>query len=91
MYSEFSLQSAHIILGDKFYLVIVWLTTQILFIFFIYFLISGKLLYDFVLVSSIQQYKSVIILYIYIPSHLSLCLLLTSHPVGHHRVPGWAP
>ena len=45
-----------------------------------FFLIGGKLLYCFVLVSAIQQCKSVIILYIYILSLLNLPPLTSSLP-----------
>ena len=59
-------------------------------IFKILFLIGGKLLYNVVLVSAIQQCESVMIMYIFSlpleppsPSPLST-------PLGHYRAPGWA-
>ena len=58
------------------------------FLFLIYFLIGGKLLYDVVLVSAIQQCESAIITHISPPSWVSLP---SPTPTGHHRVPGWAP
>ena len=70
---------------------------------FIYFLIDGILLYNFMLVSAIQQYESVIILYIYIYTCIYMCIyiyiyiyvfsfepplpLLHPTPLGHHRAP----
>ena len=52
----------------------------------LYFLIGGKLLYNVVLVSAIQQCKSVIILYIYELSSLSnFPPLPHPTPLGHHR------
>ena len=56
-----------------------------LFIFLIYFLIGGKLLYNVVLVSAIQQCKLAIIIHISPPS---LVFLPSSHPTAldHHRV-----
>ena len=58
--------------------------------FFFFFLIGGKLLYNVVLVSAIQQCESVIIMYIFSlplepPSPPSL-----STPLGYYRAPGWA-
>ena len=46
----------------------------------IYFLIGGKLLYNVVLVSAIQQCKSAIIICVYLSSFLSLPPLSLSHP-----------
>ena len=57
--------------------------------FLIYFLFEGKLVYNVVLVSAVQGHKSALI--IHTPPLLSLPLLLPSHPLGHHKVPGWAP
>ena len=51
------------------------------------FLIGGKLLYNAVSVSAIQQSKPAII----IISLLSLPPLPHLTPQGHHRAPGWAP
>ena len=60
--------------------------------FFIYFLIGRKLFYKVMLVSAVQQSRSVIIIHRYISS-LPLPSLPSSHPtpLGHHRAPGWAP
>ena len=56
---------------------------------FDYFLIGGKLLYAVVLISAVQQCKSVII-YITLPSLASLpCCHPT--PLGHHRAPCQSP
>ena len=56
------------------------------------------MLYNVVLVSAVQQCKSVITVrvcvcvYIYnLPSFLSLPTIPHSTPLGCHRVPGWAP
>ena len=56
-----------------------------LFIFLIYFLIGGKLLYNVVLVSAIQQCKLAIIIHVSPPFLVSLP---SSHPTAldHHRV-----
>ena len=56
----------------------------------IYFLIGGKLLYNVVLVSAVQQHKSAIIICIPHPCWASLPSPNPT-PLGHHRVPGWAP
>ena len=52
-----------------------------------FFLIVGSWLYNVVLVSAVQQCESVIILYMSPPSWT--CFRPT--PLGHQRVPGWAP
>ena len=53
------------------------------------FLVGGKLLYNIVLVSNIQQCESVIIMHVFPPSWACLSLPHPS-PLGHHRTPGWA-
>ena len=55
---------------------------------FVHFLIGGKLLYNSVLLSAVQQCESITIIYESLPSGASLCC---PHPtsLGHHRAPGW--
>ena len=55
-----------------------------------FFLIGVKLIYNVLMVSAVQQNKSAIIIPISPPSWASFPFL---HPIplGHHRVPGWAP
>ena len=57
--------------------------------FFYLFLIGGKLLYDVLLVSAVQQCESAVSIHI---SPLSRASLPSAHPVplGHHRAPDWA-
>ena len=52
----------------------------LIFLHFLYFLSGEQSLYNFVLVSAVQQDKYIIIIYFYIPSLLSLLLLPPSHP-----------
>ena len=54
-----------------------------------FFLNWGLLLYNLA-VDSVEQYKSVIMLYIY-PLSLKPPSLLNPTPLAHHRAPGWAP
>ena len=55
---------------------------------FVHFLIGGKLLYNSVLVSAVQQCESIMIIYVSLPSG---AFLPCPHPtsLGHHRAPGW--
>ena len=60
---------------------------------FNFFFIGGKLLYNFVLVSAIQQCESVIIIHIFLRSWASLPSPIPLHTIspllsGHHRAPG---
>ena len=57
---------------------------QVLFIFFNKFLIGAKLLYNFLLVSTIPQHESVIIMHIFLPFWASFP---SSHPtpLGYHQ------
>ena len=62
--------------------------------FYLFFLIDRKLLYNFVLVSAIQQCESVMILYVCMCVSLVSWASLSSPnpiPVGHHRTLGWVP
>ena len=60
------------------------------FFFLIYFLIMAKLRYNIVVVSAVQQHKSVMMIYMY---PVSWAFLPSPHPtpLGHQRVPRWAP
>ena len=53
------------------------------------------MLYNIVLVSAVQQLKSVIIIYIYIHTHILSLFSLSPHshptPLGHHRAPAGFP